>query len=260
MHLSNFRGVSFDSLLRPASLRRAARAARTALQRLLPQACALCAGACGNALVCAACVIALPRITSPCPTCGLPTRGADDRTPCGTCRARPPPFRATVAAWAYDFPVDRLVQALKYDGRLALAEPFAVALVAAVARRGEPLPDVVVALPLAPARQRTRGFNQAHEIARRVAAGVGRPLVAGLERTRDAPPQAALAWSERARNVRRAFAGNAHLAGRRVALVDDVMTTGATLAAAASAARHAGAIDVEAWVVARTLPPVSRDP
>jgi len=259
MQLSNFHGHSFDSLLRPASLaaRHAMGAALGGLRRLLPQACALCAVGSGDALVCAACLAALPRIAAPCRACGLP---APSGRRCSTCRAHPPPFRATVAAWTYDFPVDRLVQALKYDGRLALAEPFAAALVAAVARRGVSLPDVVVALPLAPARQRTRGFNQAHEIARRVARGIDRPLVAGLARTRDSPPQAALAWPARARNVRDAFAGNGRLAGRRVALVDDVMTTGATLAAAATAARRAGAADVEAWVVARTLPPDVRDP
>lgn len=259
MHLSNFHGVSFDSVLHTASLavRDATRVGLGALRRLLPQACALCAAGSGDALVCAACLAALPRIAAPCPSCGLP---APPGRRCSACRAHPPPFRATVAAWAYDFPVDRLVQALKYDGRLALAEPFAAAIVAAVARRGASLPDVVVALPLAPARQRTRGFNQAHEIARRVAGGIGRPLVAGLARTRDSPPQAALAWPARARNVRDAFAGNGSLAGRRVAVVDDVMTTGATLAAAAAAARRAGAADVEAWVVARTLPPNARDP
>jgi ComF family protein len=199
----------------------------------------------------------LPRIASACPVCGLPSPG---RATCRACVVRPPPFCATVAAWAYEFPVDRLVHAFKYGGRLALAEPLAAATIAALAARTGALPDVVLALPLAPARQRERGFNQAHEIARRVAAGIGRPLVPGLSRPRDAPPQAALAWSERSRNVRSAFVGNPLLAGRRVAIVDDVMTTGATLAAAAVAARRAGAVDVEAWVVARTLPPRTRAP
>ncbi|MEO5766636.1 MAG: phosphoribosyltransferase family protein [Casimicrobiaceae bacterium] len=168
---------------------------------------------------------------------------------------RPLPFSAAVAAWVYAFPADRLIHAFKYGGQLALAEPLADALCDAVARRAGSIPDALVALPLAPSRQRERGFNQAGEIARRVAVSIGRPLIAGLARTRDAPPQASLAWSQRARNVRGAFEASACLAGRRVAIVDDVMTTGATLAAAALAARRAGALDVEAWVVARTLPP-----
>jgi ComF family protein len=174
---------------------------------------------------------------------------------CGECLARPPPFAAAVAGWTYAFPVDQLIHAFKYGGQLALAEPLAAALLDAVIRRARAPPDVIVALPLSVARQRERGFNQAAEIARRVARAVNRPLVSGLARARDAPPQAALAWNERARNVRGAFVGQPCLAGKRVAIVDDVMTTGATLASAARAARRAGAVAVEAWVVARTLPP-----
>jgi ComF family protein len=115
------------------------------------------------------------------------------------------------------------------------------------------LPDAVVALPLAPARQRARGFNQAAEIARSVARDCALPLAGGLARVRDAPPQAGLQRSARISNLRDAFACDTSLAGRRVALVDDVMTSGATLAAAAQALRRAGAAGVEAWVVARTL-------
>jgi len=147
------------------------------------------------------------------------------------------------------------VQALKYHGRLAYAEPLAAALADAVARSGGALPDAVVALPLSRARQRKRGFNQAHEIAARVASELAVPVVAGLARARDAPPQATLAWSARAANVRGVFVGQPCVADRNIAIVDDVMTTGATLAEAAGAARRAGAASVQAWVVARTLPP-----
>jgi predicted amidophosphoribosyltransferase len=83
----------------------------------------------------------------------------------------------------------------------------------------------------------------------------GLPLAAALARVRDTPAQAGLRWRERARNVRGAFVAHPSVAGRTVAIVDDVMTTGASLAAAATAARRAGAAHVEAWVAARTLPP-----
>jgi ComF family protein len=217
--------------------------------------CALCGAASGDLLLCAPCSASLPGIACACPVCALP---APPGSVCGDCLARPPPFDAAVAAWVYAFPVDRLVHAFKYGGQLALAEPLALALIDALDRRSRPAPDVVVALPLSPARQRKRGFNQAGEIARRVARAIGRPLVPGLARARDSPPQAALAWADRARNVRGAFVASAALAGLRVAIVDDVMTTGATLAAAARAARRAGARNVEAWVVARTLRPAAR--
>ncbi len=108
-------------------------------------------------------------------------------------------------------------------------------------------------MPLAPSRQRERGFNQAREIAARVARAVGLPLVAPLERIAGTTPQAALAWKERANNVRGAFAVDGDVRGARIALVDDVMTTGATLAEATRTLTRAGAADVECWVVARTL-------
>jgi ComF family protein len=220
------------------------------LRATLPQACALCAAPSEAALLCDECTRDMPRIAPACPRCALP---APDGGECGACLAKPPPFAATVAAWRYAFPADKLLQSLKYGGRLALAEPLAVALEAAVRARDAPLPRHVIALPLSPRRQRERGFNQAHEIARRVAARLDIPLVPGFRRTVDAPPQAGLTLRQRARNVRNAFA-SPPLDGASVAIVDDVMTTGATLRAAALAAQAAGAGHVEAWVVARTPP------
>jgi ComF family protein len=258
--LSNFSPPGFDNLPNdrgeghaPASgsLRFSA---QRILRRALPQACALCAARSGSAQICARCVAMLPVVREACPVCALPSPGA---ICCGACLKRAPPYAAAVAAWSYAFPVDRLVQALKYGARLSLAEPFAEALASAVFSRDAALPDAIVALPLGSARQRQRGFNQAQEIARCLARITGLPQVSGLRRVHDGPPQATLPWGDRARNVRRAFAGEANVAGRSIAIVDDVMTTGATLAVAAQAALRAGAVRVEAWVVARTLPPGS---
>lgn len=223
-------------------------------QRALPQQCAFCAAPCGGLLVCAACCEALPRIDSACPLCALPAPGG---AVCGACLARPPLFAAAFAAFAYAFPLDRLLQAFKYGGQLSHADFLAEAMCERVARRpaGTPWPDALVALPLAPSRQRARGFDQATEIARRVARITGVTMTTGLRRTRDTPAQAALPWKDRAKNVRGAFAADSSLGGRRIAIVDDVMTTGATLAAAAGAVLRAGALGVEAWAVARTLPP-----
>jgi ComF family protein len=224
-----------------------------ALRTALPQACVLCAGASGDAMLCDACAAALPRCERACPRCALATQ---DGSACGRCLSAPPPFDATCAALRYDFPADRLVRAFKYGGRLALAEPLARTLVDAVLGRGAPLPDCICAVPLAPLRQRHRGFNQAQEIARRVATQLRLPLRAALVRTRETPAQAGLSLRERARHVRDAFRVTEPLEGLAVAIVDDVMTSGATLAAAARAARAAGAVRVEAWVVARTAAPV----
>jgi len=240
--MSNFSGKLFDNTFRIFT--RMGAVSRCAL----PQHCALCAAPAGDALICAACDNALPRLGPACPCCALPTPGG---IVCGRCIAHPPPFARAHAAFAYAFPLDRLLQAMKYGGALAYADYFAGALARGIAV----WPDVLVALPLAPARHRQRGFNQAQEIARRLARIGNVPAVRGIRRTRDTPAQAALPWKERSRNVRNAFAALPSVAGRRIAIVDDVMTTGATLIAAASAARRAGALSVDAFVVARTLPP-----
>jgi ComF family protein len=168
---------------------------------------------------------------------------------CGRCLARPPPWDRAHAAFAYAFPLDRLLVAMKYRGALAYADYLAQAL----ARVVPVLPQVVVALPLARSRQRARGFNQAAEIARRAARELRVPSSEGLTRVRDTGAQAGLPWRERRRNVRAAFQALPAIAGRHVAIVDDVLTTGATLAEATRAARAGGARTVDVWVVARTL-------
>jgi len=234
----------------------AARATGVA-RRALPQRCELCVAAAGGALLCAGCAAALLRLPAACPVCALP---APEGAVCGACLTHPPPWALTIAALVYAFPADRLLQQLKYGGRLALADwagdALAVAVRASLAGRREPArPDRIVALPLAAARQRERGFNQAREIAVRVARAVALPQADPLRRVACGVPQAALSWTERAKNVRGAFVARGDVRGARIALVDDVMTTGATLAEAARTLSRAGAAHVECWVVARTLRP-----
>jgi ComF family protein len=171
---------------------------------------------------------------------------------------RTPAFDATVAAFVYAFPVDELIQSLKYRGRLALAEWAAYALSAALTAPTV-RPDLLVAMPLSRARQRERGYNQALEIARLVARQTRVPLLpSAVTRIKDAPPQATLPWKQRAKNIRGAFTCAHDLQGKAVAVVDDVMTTGASLDELARTLKRAGAARVENWVVARTLPPNSR--
>ena len=247
--MSNARAESFDC----GAAR--GRASALALVRLaLPQRCELCVAPSGGALVCGACEASLPRIAAACPVCALPSARGEV---CGACVRRPPPFVATVAALAYAFPTDRLLQRIKYGGRIALAQWAGMALASAVvaSRALRDRPAHVVPLPLAAKRQRERGFNQAREIAVHVARETRLPLAAPLERIGAGPPQASLPWTERHRNVRGAFAVRGDVRGASIALVDDVMTTGATLAEAARVLVAAGARSVECWVVARTLPP-----
>jgi len=215
----------------------------------LAQDCLFCGAPSGEAPLCGACRAGLPALAPGCPVCALPNPAGG---PCGACLSRPPKFDATLAAWPYVYPVDRLVQALKFHGRLALASFFARALAARVA----PV-DIIMPMPLHASRLAERGFNQAAEIARHLAADQGiRLSLQGSTRIRRTLSQADLPFVERSQNVRGAFAcpdGIGELGGARVAVVDDVMTTGATLNELAGTLKRAGAIYVENWVVARTL-------
>jgi len=247
--LSNSRRGIFDSVLGVGGL-----ALRRLLERGFPQACALCAARTARSALCDPCMNALPALGPACPQCASPATSA---TICGACLKQPPRFSSTIAGGAYAYPLDRLVLALKYGHRLSLANPLGHKLAAAVERSlgSATRPDAVIALPLAPARQRERGFNQSIEIARVVARRTAVALEGGLVRTGNGAAQASLPWAQRRRNVRGAFACTRSFGGRHVAIVDDVMTTGATLESAATALLEAGAVRVDAWVVARTLPP-----
>lgn len=218
-------------------------------RRLLPQSCLLCGADGAHGPFCEPCRVDLPWLTrNRCQVCALPLASG---TVCGACLDRPPRFDAVEAAYAYRFPLNALIPAFKYGGRLALARGLGEQLARAVTREV----DAIVPMPLAPARLAERGFNQALEIARVVATLTGIPLLRdACRKVANTPPQAALPWAERARNVRRAFVCDADLAGVRIAVVDDVLTTGATLSELARVLRRAGATEVIGWVVARTLP------
>ncbi len=217
---------------------------------LLPQDCLLCGAKSGTALLCRDCAAALPRLPhGVCPVCALPsTAGAV----CGSCLAQAPHFDATVAGFRYGFPLDRLVQALKYRHRLALAPWFARALLAGARPDGE----LILALPLGARRLRERGFNQALEIARPLARTLGLPLAIGnCVRIKDTAPQTSLPWRARQNNVRGSFECRQDLTGKSVLVIDDVMTSGATLNEFARILKKCGARRVSNWVVARTLKP-----
>jgi ComF family protein len=217
---------------------------------LVPRACAGCLGRAGpDRDFCPGCERSLPVIGPACPRCALPL-AASPEVACGRCQRQPPPFERTLALFRYEDPIRGLIQDLKYSGQLHLARLFgdlmAVRLASLPAR-----PDRIIPMPLHPSRLRERGFNQSVEIARPVARRLDVPLdYDALTRIRATTPQTALPLDQRRRNVRGAFQAFATLAGKRVALIDDVMTSGHTAAAAAAALRKAGAA-VEVWIVAR---------
>ncbi len=226
---------------------------RNALRRisapLLPGSCLLCAADSPHGLLCPACSADLPRLpVARCPQCSLPTTHGER---CGACLKDPPDFSRTIALFRYEFPVDRIIHALKYGHQLPLAAWLGARL-AELANAADH--DLVLPLPLHPERLHERGFNQSGEIARSLARALDLPLdVDSLTRTRPTPPQAALPLKERSRNVRGAFACAADLSGKRVLLVDDVMTSGATLRECARVIKLHGASGIAVAVVARAL-------
>lgn len=198
--------------------------------------------------MCEPCDATLPRLTGlRCEKCALPLTSG---SVCGGCLDHPPRYDCTSAPYTYDFPVDALILAFKYGGTLSIAPLLASRLGSAA---HTPV-DALIPMPLAHARLRERGFNQAQELARLAGRRLCLPVLAqACRKVADTPPQAALPWNERARNVRGAFVCDADLTGMKVAIVDDVMTTGATLDELSKNLKRAGAVHVSCWVVARTL-------
>lgn len=164
---------------------------------------------------------------------------------------KPPPVAATRAAFVYGFPLDRLLPRLKFHNGLPAGRLLASLMAQAAAPW--PKPDALVPLPLHATRVRARGYDQALELARPLSRALGLPLRDGLlHRVRATAPQSRLDAAARRRNVQRAFEVPSRSAlPAHVALVDDVMTTGATLHAAALALRRAGVARVDAWICAR---------
>jgi len=220
-------------------------------ETLFGGSCFLCRGH-AAAILCAECDADLPRLTGAlCPRCALASPGG---AVCGRCLTLAPQYDATVAALAYRFPSDVLIQALKFRGELALA-PYLATLLAQRLDPGARV-DFILPVPLSARRLRERGYNQALEIGREIARATRTRLGLELcERARDTPAQIDLPLADRAKNVRGAFHCPRLIGGARIAVVDDVMTTGATLDEIAATLKRAGAARVENWVIARTFPP-----
>jgi ComF family protein len=223
---------------------------RRALDLLFPPRCATCGA--NGAFLCEQCARLLIVAAPPrCPRCWRP---GPDAGVCFDCQVAPPAYQALRAAFVYQGLARELVHALKYRGMSAVAAPMGSLLAAAVLSDVPP-PDVVVPVPLSGLRGRTRGYNQAALLGRALAQELDLPCSPrALVRRRHTPPQARAAGAEaRRRNVAGAFACRdpAAVAGKRILLVDDVTTTGATLGACAGALADAGAASVWALAFAR---------
>ena len=231
------------------------------LAAVFPGICTLCKRRSRRFIdLCHECEAALEINDRACPVCAgsAPPASSGDAI-CGACLVAPPPWTLTVAPFIYSPPMSGLIEGLKSGNGLKQARILGALLVPAIHARyaSGSLPEALVAVPLTRKRQRRRGFNQAELLATLLGRTLDLPRVNGrLMRIRDAPPQRALSRSARLRNVRGAYAvresGRSKALPKRVALVDDVSTTGATVRAATDALRAAGVDEVHVWVAAKT--------
>lgn len=216
----------------------------------LPGRCLLCGDRSDAPGLCPACRSDLPRAAHACTGCAQPLAAGGL---CGHCRRQPPPFDRTHAPWLYAPPLDTLILQLKTAAGLAPARTLGRLLARHIGRLNEPPPDLLIPVPLHRARLRRRGFNQAALLARELARELDLPWRADLlEKNRESADQRGLDRRARRRNLNGCFDCRPLPAGCHVALVDDVVTTGATAWEATRALKRAGAASVQVWAVART--------
>lgn len=216
---------------------------------LFPPRCLVCGedGVPGRDL-CLACSAGLPWQRAACRRCALPVPGADADGLCGACQRSSSPLQSALAAFRYSAPVDGLLLRFKFHHDLSAGRLLSALLLDAVRDAERPL--AIVPVPLHLSRLRQRGYDQALELAKPVARALQLPLCRGLRRRRPTLPQSELDAPERKRNLRGAFIAVGQLPAH-VVLLDDVMTTGATLHAAALTLHRAGVQRVDTWVCAR---------
>lgn len=214
--------------------------------------CLLCRARTGdNADCCPHCWAELPWLGHACNKCAVHLPTDASTSICASCLQRSH-FDRAVGAFAYEEPLRSLITGLKFRGRREYARPLAAGLVSRLIHTDAPTPDVLVPVPLHPAGYRRRGFNQAELLARLIARRRNITLNTRLlARVQNAPPQSTLSANRRRANVRGAFHCRGSVDRQRVAVVDDVVTTGATAAEIATELRRAGASHVDVYCAAR---------
>ncbi|GAC1623860.1 MAG: ComF family protein [Nevskia sp.] len=227
--------------------------ARGLRQLLLPPHCLFCRGPAERDLVCTGCRDSLPWNRSCCPVCALP-QATGQAIVCTRCAARAPDYDRAWSAFRHEMPIAQAIYGLKYHAQFQQARLLGAAMAAALAARGAPLPALLLPVPLHASRLRRRGYNQALELARvlarRLRIEIDCRSASRIRATEDQIGQSAV---ERRRSVKGAFAVSTAVAGKHIAIIDDVMTTGSTVNELARACRQAGAARLEVWTAARAV-------
>ena len=219
-------------------------------RNLLPIPCFLCGGPSYQYALCSHCIAEMPLIKTACSKCARPLPHGHI---CGQCLQKPPPYTAAFSLFVYQEPVDRCIAAFKYHNQLSFIDYFADMSAAKLACR-ESLPECMVPIPLHSHRLRQRGYNQSYEFSKKLAQHLNMNVRTDiLNRVRNTPPQASLTLKQRRQNMKNAFACTRTTLPETIALIDDVYTTGITLAEATKTLQRHGAKHIEVWTIARAI-------
>jgi ComF family protein len=223
------------------------------LQNIWPSTCVLCRNKGQPGLdICMPCAGDLATNAAACPRCALPLHSTRPEVLCGRCQKRLPYYDRCFVPYLYAYPLDHLIRRLKFGNQVACGRVCGSLFAECLLARGGELPQLMIPVPLGTGRYRSRGYNQAHEIARAISRMTRIPVRADhVQRTRETSEQVGLKRKQRVRNVRNAFELTRKLAAKRVAIVDDVVTTGSTANEIARVLRRAGADHIEVWAIAR---------
>lgn len=204
--------------------------------------------------LCRGCFSDLPWNRTCCHRCALPLNtGNQGACHCGECIRKPPPFDRTLSPFVYSESISRLIGGFKFNGKLVNGELLSHLLGDYIEQEEPQLPELIIPVPLHRARLRERGYNQALELARPLSRRLGIPVAQDIAmRTRATPPQTSLEKKARKKNIRGSFEVSERLSYGHVAIVDDVITTGATITELARILKRTGIKRVDTWSVART--------
>ena len=224
------------------------------IDAILPWRCVVCGLSCTGPGICSPCKAALPWNDKACLQCSLPLHNVDDQR-CGACIIKPPVFETTVSPLLFKFPVDRLIHKFKFQRDLTAGAVLGSILAENLALKELPLPDLVIPVPMHRFRLLHRGFNQSFELAQQLGKTLDVPIaICELQRHRHTSAQTGLDAKSRRKNLKGAFHWRGKtLNGMKLALVDDVMTTGSTIAECSRVLKRSGAREVAAWTLARAV-------
>lgn len=232
---------------------------RTKIKQLLQISCLVCRGpTLFSQSVCRYCLESCPIIEQPCRHCGIPILSGHQET-CAQCLTTPPPYSQTHCAFAYSYPINHIIHRIKYSNQISLLKSITRPLTEILLERyrQQPWPEAIIPVPLHNKRLRERGYDQAMLLAKTLKQQIRQTEVnlntKLVRRTRFTPPQQGLKARDRLKNIRGAFLLTSPAIYRHVALVDDVVTTGATVSEIARLLLKEGVTQVDIWCLARTV-------